>query len=315
MRTFYRLTDRDETNEWSIPRTGYDETLKIGLRSIVTPGIGQDGGYDLHGIRRSPKDPGSARIVFDMFSTNNEITVQQAVTLAMLQAFDGRNRDTALRKAWRRELITSEDERFTWARLTGRPIIALQRGHAYANVAVDLILPDPTFYEAITSQWLTDNSFNPVEVVAANIGEPIEPYVVFEHVGGAAITTTPKTFTLNNNGDTESRWVIFRLESKSATGFTNPKIENLTTGEEWSSTRDGVSASDVLSVNAAPGLGRARYSINNGAVFVDDTNLLSLGVTQAVLMELAPGVNDMRYTDGATPNLDLKVFWYHAYRD
>lgn len=151
------------------------------------------------------------------------------------------------------------------------------------------------------------------ESVGADVvGEPVAPNLLFAVYD---ITQTPFEFNLYNKGVLETRRVVFRFASQGANGFTNPKIENLTTGQEFESTTDGADADDVLSVNCSPGLGRARKSTDGGATWTDDTPNLSIGATQAVVCELAPGDNRMRYTDGAVPNLKLYVWWLHAYED
>lgn len=52
------------------------------------------------------------------------------------------------------------------------------------------------------------------------------------------------------------------------------------------------------------------WSDTNGATYADDYALVTLGPTQVGLMQLEPGDNAMRYSDGASPNLDLEWSFY-----
>lgn len=179
-------------------------------------------------------------------------------------------------------------------------------------VSVDLVLPDPLFYDPITAAWLAANGYTAQAVSSALVGEPIDPDLDFARFN---ITTSPFAFTLKNDGPLETRRVIFRLESQAVGGFTNPQIANATTVQSFSSTTDGATATTVLSINAQAGLGRARVSANGGSSWVDDSLNLLLGQSQAVLMELAPGDNVFSITSGGTPNYRLLCHWMHAHRD
>jgi hypothetical protein len=313
MRAFYRLTDQDDSNAYAFQVDS--ERMDVPYRMALATPIGADGAFDLHGDARSPLDVGRARI--DLTLTAATTTALDTVISTLLQAARGSTRSKGLRKLWRHSVSDEADARFTWARLASRPDLHLSADHVlYKPVSLDFRLPDPKFYEALTSSWLTANGYTPYTLVnEVEIGQPVSPYLVCAQF---SITTTPYTFTLKNAGALESRRLIFLLRSMATPGtygMTNPKIENLTTGQEWSSTRDSLSSDQRLSVNCSPGLGRARWTTDGGAQWFDDSANLSLGATQAVIMELQPGDNSMRYTDGGTPNLALHCWWLHAYED
>ena len=323
MRAFVRTTDRDETTPWLIPRIEYREQFRLTYNNDLQEAVGYDGAFDMHGVTRAPVGPAEVSFEFSMVSESEfGGAVRPEDVKAMLDGLTGLASGSGLRKLWRADVSVpsagyggQENLRFGHARLRDRPKARATRGYGVVHYRVNMDMADPLFYEAITAARLAELGESSLTRAANVIGEPIAPYTTFMHASGAAITSSPTTFTIENDGDIESRWVVFRLESKNNSGFTNPLIENLTTGDEWASTRDGVSSSDVLTVNAAPGLGRAKYSTSGGTNFADDTALLALGAQQGILMELSPGPNTIRYTDAATPNLDLLVFWYHAFRE
>ena len=311
MREFYRLTDVDNSNPWLIPKRDYREVFAPAYRTAVMPVVGVDGAFDLHGDRRSPLDAAAADIGFRLVASCPADL--QGMVDAMWGGLEGLTRDAGRRKLWRYERGDKTAPRWTWARLAARPPIERALvNERHLDVELSLLVPEPFFYEALTTKWLTDNGYTAVTLSSAVTDEPIAPDYVHARF---AVAATPYDFTLTNRGDVESRRVTFRFDSSAVNGFTNPRINNLTTGQQFDSSRDGSTASHILSVNCAPGLGRARLSTDGGTTWADDTPLLTLPSTQAVVCELAPGANAMRYTDGGTPNLNLDVWWLHAWRE
>jgi len=311
VRRFWRLTDLDDLNPWEIPTLERDEDLGVPYRLALQEALGADGAFDLHGVGRPPMAVGEAKIGFTLYA--DAPGDFDALYRAMLLATCGATRSNGLRKLWRYDPFTGGDQRWTYARLAARPPLQRRRENVVdLPISLDFRLPDPHFFAPLTTEWLTAHGYTPEALAAAVVGEPIAPDYTFAKF---TIASTPYTFTLENDGDLESQRVIFRFASQAVNGFTNPKIENLTTGAQFQVTRTGATANHVLSVNAAPGLGRARLSTDAGYSWADDTPNLALGPTQAVLMELPPGTSSMRYTDGGTPNLKLYCFWYHAWRD
>lgn len=130
-------------------------------------------------------------------------------------------------------------------------------------------------------------------------------------VTSALITVSGTTFTVTNSGNAVVKNAIISLLSKNATGFTNPVLLNQTNGYQVSSTRDGTSVNDILKIDA--GAASIQYSSNNGATYADDYALATIGAAQVGLMNLEPGSNQFKYTDGATPNLQVKVEFYPAF--
>ncbi len=309
MRQFYRITAKDNTGRYKIPKGNYREKIAIPYRTAVQPIVGHDGGVDLHGDLRSPKEIGEARIFFDMLS--DCAAGLQAEIDQLLVAVEGVDREEGLRKLWRYEQGDGSAQRWTWARPVARPQIERDGNDPrHAGIVLELLLPDPTFYEAATLLWLQAQGYTVTTLAANVVPEDIAPDLSFATF---AIAATPFAFTITNRGDLESENVIFRFVSQAAPGFTNPTVDNLTTEQQFSSTTDGATAATILSIGSPPG--RAWLSVDAGVTFVDDTPALSLGPEQAVLMTLWPGDNAMQYADGGAPNLDLLVWWRHRYKD
>jgi hypothetical protein len=313
VRRFWKLTDLDDLNPWEIPTLEREEDLGVPYRLALQEALGADGAFDLHGVGRPPMAVGEARIGFALYA--DSVADFDALYRAMLLAACGAARVDGLRKLWRYDPFTGGDQRWSYARLAARPPLQRNRENAiHLPVSLDFRLPDPHFFAPLTAEWLTAHSYTAEALAAAVVGEPIAPDYTF-----AVFTITSAAppdgyaFNLINDGDLESQRVVFRFASQAVNGFTNPKIENLTTGAQFQVTGTGATANHVLSVNAAPGLGRARLSTDGGYSWADETPNLALGATQAVLMELQPGTNSMRYTDAGTPNLKLYVWLLHSH--
>lgn len=309
MRRFYRLTNLDNTGGYRLPRSEYAETLEVPSRTAMLAGIGEDGSFDVHGDLQSPLGEGSAKLGFTLIA--DCAANLQAQIDELLVGVYGATRDVGKRKLWRWEEGDRSARRWTFARPAARPSIPRDPlNERHVAVSANLLLPEPLFYDALTQKWLTDNGYIPLERDPS--GEPTDPDNWF---ASFTVVTSPRTFSIENIGNVESRRVIFRLESLAVNGFTDPTITNSTTGQSFSTTRDGTTALHVLSFNAAPGLGRVQLSVNSGVTWVDDTLLLSLPAGQPVMMELAPGVNQFSIASGGTPNYRLLVLWLHGFRD
>jgi len=136
----------------------------------------------------------------------------------------------------------------------------------------------------------------------------------FKSSAESATTTaasTPKNFTVNNPGNAPVYVMTIRLRANGATGFTNPALVNNTNGYSWSSTRDAASANSELKVDT--GRNTIKYSNDNGSSYANDLALFTRGATQVAYFRLDPGDNELTYTDGATPDVDIQFDFYAAY--
>lgn len=312
MRRFYRMTKPDNTGEWLLPILEPAETVAISHRSAFVRASGGDGAFDAYGGERAPRDVGDVTLDFIIYGATDTAAAIQAAIAAMYAGLGDGARSDGKRKLWSREADGS-GLRWAYCKLGGRPELQKMRENIlHQPVTVSLLLPDPTFYDPITAAWLAAEGYTSIAVSSGLVGEPIDPDLTFARFN---ITSSPFAFTLTNDGLRETRLLIFRLESQATNGFTNPQIANATTVQSFASATDGDTASTVLSINCSAGLGRARKSVNGGAAWTDDTLNLSLGQSQAVLMELLPGDNEFTFTSGGTPNLRLLCWWAHAWGD
>lgn len=312
MRKWWRITDLNNENPWTIPKFDYSEDgISYQFRNILRASPNRDGSLDMFGDRRGLRTEARASLAFTLVSSCAADLKDEIAS--MLAAFEGDSVSKGLRKLWRWEDPSGLGRRFAFGRLRERPKMPTQFSQRTLPVNVDLVMPDPLLYSPLSALGLVAAGYVAEDIPLAIVGEPINPELTFAKF--AAVTTSPKALTIVNEGDQISTFLIFRFESISADGFSNIVITNNTTGEALSTPRDAASANDIWQVNARPGLARAQYSTDLGATFVDDTRSLSLGTLQGLPMSLAPGSNSISITCAGTPNYDLFVWWRHAWRD
>jgi len=125
------------------------------------------------------------------------------------------------------------------------------------------------------------------------------------------VAASPTTWTVTNPGNANAYAVVMRLRANTGTGFVNPRLDNLTNGYYWSSTRDSASADDELKVDA--GAQTVQYSPDDGVSYANDFSLFTRGTSQIAYMVLAPGDNSIRYTGGGSPSLDVLITFDAVY--
>jgi len=311
MRRFFLLTDLSGANAYSIPQADYREDFSFDYTTAFERALIGDGLLDLHGDSVSPKGGGKVALRFTLH-TDRPQDIQGEVD-RLLAAVEG-TRNSGLRRLWRASPILT-DRRFTWVRPTRRPdMIKETLNVRHLEVSLEFMALFPKFFEPLSAKWLADHGYQSELLSTTTVGEPVGPDLWFAKY--ANITSSPFKFTITNTGDLNSQHIIIRLRSLSGAGYTDPSITNTTLGYTVSTTRDAISTSSVLSINASPGMGRARYSTDGGVTWTDDTAALSLGsAAQPVIMELAPGDNVFSITCGGVPSYDLLVWWLNAYRD
>lgn len=310
MRKFYRLTDLNNGNAYMLPESNYLEApIGMSPRNSLMPAIGADGAFDLHGSLQSPLADARAAMQFALVS-DCPSDLQSRINDLLVGVY-GSTRSVGKRKLWRWDEGIQTNRRWTYARPSVHP--QLPRGFLnvrHAEVSVEFALPEPMFYEPITSRWLLDRGYTPVQIVSP--GEPILPDTWF---ASFVIASSPAAFTIVNTGNKESLRMVFRVESLGANGYSALVISNSTTGKSFSSSASGANSSHVSSFNTAPGLGRSQKSVDGGASWTNDNAALSIPSAQAVMMELAPGSNNFQITCGGTPNYRLLVWHLSAWRD
>lgn len=129
-----------------------------------------------------------------------------------------------------------------------------------------------------------------------------------------AITTNPQTFTVNNPGNIPVDLMTIRLRANSATGITNPVVENITNVNDvysFSSTRDLTNAAHELKIDTdALTVG---YSTDDGANYTNDLANFSRGGTHANFFRLWPGNNSIRISGTGSIAINVGFSFYAAY--
>lgn len=184
-----------------------------------------------------------------------------------------------------------------------------------AVASVEWQVYNPILYRPINAAYITNQGHTPITVDVAAYGESLleRTFARFN------VTASPTSFTINCEGQMKTSNIVIRLESLAVNGFTNPKIENLTT-EQW--IRFGVTGSTnnhVVQARCTLGPHRVRRSTDGGLSFVTDPSAgniwssTTISDTQVPLMELVPGDNEFTVTDEGTPNFRVLILWLPAY--
>lgn len=184
-------------------------------------------------------------------------------------------------KLW--QLFGEDDRRWCWARAKAMPELRL--GHL--NITwMPVIL---TFERK--SDWYADT-----ESVITEDG----------------INATPTNFSVANAGTATVRNAVIELRSKGVNGFRALTISSLSTGDEFSSTRQAQGSNSRLRIDC--GRRTVEYSNDGGSSWTADYGNFSYGSKQVDFMRFEPGANLLRYEQGTgTPNLDIIVRFYPAF--
>lgn len=122
------------------------------------------------------------------------------------------------------------------------------------------------------------------------------------------VTASPTTFQIVSNGAVLSRQLEVEITANAASGFANPKLENLAAGREFTVSASSTAAGQKVRVTLSSNLTRR-------AQFFDGTSWSDVSVTagpkQAELMVIVPGAQDIRVS-GVT-NGTVALRWYDAF--
>lgn len=184
-----------------------------------------------------------------------------------------------------------------------------------AQVTIEWQVYNPVLYLPISSGYLIRNSYTPITISDDVFGEPGE-----EHVFASfPVSASPTTFTINNPGQMRTDSIIIRIESLGVNGYTNPRLENLTS-EQWVRfAKTGSTVNHVIQANCSIGPHRVRESTDAGQSFVDNPNdgniwpSTTISDLQVPLMEMVPGDNEFSFTCEGTPNCRVLMLWRPAY--
>ena len=124
----------------------------------------------------------------------------------------------------------------------------------------------------------------------------------------------PVEFAINNPGNLPADEIVIRVQSDGNPSFSQPDLQNMTNGFRFKSLRNATNADDEVKLDTAePSI---RWSVNDGATYVDDITNYSFPTTQAALSFLFDvGPNQLRYTQTDTLNgtVTLVISYYPKY--
>lgn len=263
----------DGLTSYTFPIDDYEYEPAQAFRRSEAPAVGADYAVDFLGAVPWPKAVGEEAVRFTIWGAS------AADADSQFDACVASLRNIGLGRLYQVDAATTR--RWCWAKLLARPSYLVDV-NGYFNIPVTLRF-------ARYSDW----------------------FAAAPTTGSVTITTSPRAFTITNPGNAPARFVVFRLRANAAAGFTNPNLVNLTNGYSVASSRGAVSGDSELKLDTERM--QVLWSDTNGAIYADDYALVTLGPTQAGLMQLEPGPNAMQYTDGATPNLDLEWSFYAPY--
>lgn len=276
---FLRYAEKFESVDtllsYTFPGDNLEYQASQDYRASLANVIGADYAHDHLSAVPWTKDVGEEAVRFEIWKT----TAAEADT--EFDSFVGTCRRIGTGKLY--ALDQAGARRWCYAKLRGRPsyIVTVDQ---YVNMPVEA-----TFIRL--SDWFDETATT----------------------GSQSLSASPTTFSITNPGNARVRiGLVFRLRANATGGFTDPTLENITTGESVTSSRDAASANSELRIT--PERMAVEYSNDNGSTYADDYTLVTLGATQATLIELEPGVNQMRYTQASgTPNAVLEYSFYAAY--
>lgn len=265
-----KFESADGVVSYAFPTDDYEYQPEQGFRRSEASAVGADYAVDFAGGAPWPKAVGEEAVRFTIWGAS------AADADAQFDACLASLRNIGLGRLF--AVDAASDRRWCWAKLLARPSYQVDV-NGYFNVPVTL-----------------------------RFGRYSDWFAAAPSTGSVTITASPHSFTITNPGTAPARFAVFRFRANSPGGFTNPSLVNLTNGYSVASGRDSVSVDSGLKVDSERA--EVLWSDTNGATYADDYALVTLGPTQVGLMQLEPGENAMRYSGGASPNLDLEWSFY-----
>lgn len=260
------------TLSYPFPEDDYEYHPEQGFRLPMRPFVGADYAHDFLGASRPPKEVAVEQVSFVLWA---------ASYAALETAWDNMVEElvtTGLGKLF--SVDAAGNRRWCYARLAGMPSKVVHK-HTFQTLQV-------TVRFLRFSDWFGT-------VVSST----------------TAISAASQDIVVTNSGGAYSRNLVLRMRSNSITGFTNPAVQNLATGDSVATTRDATTASDELKIDSYAH--RVLFSTNDGASYADDWSLVTLGGTQVALLELAPGANTLRFTNTGVPSYSLELIFFPAF--
>lgn len=184
-------------------------------------------------------------------------------------------------KLW--SLSGEDDRRWCWARAKAMPELRL----GYLNITW---MPVIITFDRVSDWYAEDETIHEEESISAS----------------------PTNFSVPNAGAATVRNAVIELRALGANGFRALTISSMSTGDEFSSTRQAQGSSSRLRIDC--GRRTVEYSNDAGSTWTPDYGNFSYGPKQVDFMRFEPGSNLLRYEQGTgTPNLDIVIRFYPAF--
>jgi hypothetical protein len=268
-----KLTSADGLRSYTFPTDDLEYEPVQGFRVADAPAVGADYAHDFLGFARWAKDVGEEAVRFSLWGDD---------AAAMLAAFDAALQQ--LINIGRGKLFTTDQagtRRWCWAKLSERP--------AYS------VSPDVLFKLPIALRFRRYSDW----------------FAEAATTGSVTVASSPYQWVITNPGNARVTTAVFRLRANSASGFTNRRLENLANAQRVDSSRDAVSASSELKLDCERF--QVLWSNDDGTNYSDDYANVTLPAAQVSLLDLEPGDNLIKYTDGAAPNLAIEWSFFAQY--
>jgi len=248
-RLLTHFVSRDGSIVVELPKAAYEWESSQGVRGGVATAIGADYGVDLLGTLVSPVAVGSERVRGLLVAADGETLTDALVALrGQLQAI-GQGRLRA----------TDAAGGYWWARarIASMPEVTLgveHRRHAPVIVAFQRL-----------SDWFAED----VTTVTQTI------------TGGAG------SISLTNGGTADVREIVVEIRANAASGYVNPSITSVLTGETFTYSRTAASSTHRVRIDC--GRYAVTRSTDSGTTWADDYAQFSAGLAQDGFIRLIPG--------------------------
>lgn len=298
----------EKFGDWHIPRANRQEEFSFNWREASFQSMRGHGSHSSWGTSPAPAQDLVHEIPFTFRACDE--SEYESIIHNMARAIG-----SGTKRLWFTSLQGNIPRRFADAYALSVEETAAAWRYDVASVRLSFKLNDPYLYRPLNAAYLTSEGYTP-ETVAANVfGESWEERIF----ASFPVTASPTDIEIDNIGHIATQRLVIRVVPLAASGAVNPKIENLTT-EQYIKYLGTLTTGHVLQANCAIGPNGVRLSTDSGASLVDlnypDTNVypdIEIDDLQGVLMELAPGVNDIRITADGTPNFKVMFLWLPAY--
>lgn len=272
-----KFTSIDGLTSYTFPQYSYEWDSQQAFRPTAAYAVGADYPHDYMGANHWAKAAGQETVRFSIVGSADASALDTDID-TMLGAFG----QIGLGKLY--TLGADASRRWCYAKLSSRPV---------ANVRVQ--------------EWMRQ----PVSLSFTRLSDWLASSLT---TGTVTLNSSPKTFTITNPGNETVKGaaaLLLTLRSGGVSGFTNPRLENLTTGHRIDITRTAANSSARSKVDCEKEA--VTYSTDGGSSYSNDYSNVTLPVAQIALFALAPGDNSIRYTDGGSPNAYLDYEFYPAY--